>query len=151
MRKQITVLGVEHVVPSYKISAVFFLASLTGCAAIVVNPEARHVIVSPNAAPKGCQYVDQVIGNQGNFFVGNYTSNAHLEEGAMNDLRNKAYAAGANYVQLVTTRAGITGAMQATYDRGGFMSGSSSQTNVTNVGNAYKCPPKLIGLSDNMN
>lgn len=130
-----------------KFCYVFFLASLTGCAATAINPEARHVIVSPNAAPKGCQYVDQIVGNQGNFFVGNYTSNAHLEEGAMNDLRNKAYVTGANYVQLVTTRAGMTGAMQGTYDRGGFMSGSTAQTNVTNVGNAYKCPPKSIGLS----
>jgi hypothetical protein len=128
----------------YKFGYSFLLASLVGCAAIVVNPQARKVIVSPNHAPKGCLYIDQVVGNQGNFFVGGYTSNAHLEEGAMNDLRNKANALGANYVQLISNRAGITGSMGGSYDNG--VGGSSTQTNVTNVGNAYHCPPKLIGL-----
>jgi hypothetical protein len=87
------------------------------------------------------------VGNQGNFFTGNYTSNRNLEEGAMNDLRNKASKLGANYIQLVTNRAGVTGSMSGSFDKhGGFMSGGSAQTNVTNLGNAYHCDPKAIGL-----
>lgn len=120
---------------------------VTGCSSISVVPQATHVIASPNKAPKGCQYVGQVVGNQGNFFTGSFTSNRNLEEGAMNDLRNKAAKLGANYIQLVTTRAGVTGSASGSYGQnGGFMNGKSEQTNVTNLGNAYHCPPKLIGL-----
>lgn len=81
----------------------------------------------------------QVVGNQGNFFTGGWTSNSNLEEGSMNDLRNKAAGMGANYIQIVTNRAGNTGS----WDRHG---GSMQQTNVTSLGNAYSCKPSDIGL-----
>lgn len=120
---------------------------ISGCASIQVDPQAARIISSPNPAPKGCKYLGQVVGNQGNFFTGGFTSNANLEEGAMNDLRNKAAKLGANYVQLVTNRAGVTGSTTGSFgSNGGFMSGSTEQTNVTNLGNAYKCPEKAIGL-----
>ncbi|HDV5697976.1 TPA: DUF4156 domain-containing protein [Legionella pneumophila] len=129
------------------LSASVITLMITGCAAIPVDPQAERVIASPNPAPKGCKYVGQVVGNQGNFFTGGFTSNRNLEEGAMNDLKNKASKKGANYIQLVTNRAGVTGSMSGSFDRhGGFMSGGSEQTNVTNLGNAYICPPKAIGL-----
>jgi len=122
-------------------------AVISGCASIPMDPQAARIIASPNKAPKGCKYLGQVVGNQGNFFTGGYTSNRNLEEGAMNDLRNKASKLGANYIQLVTTRAGVTGSTSGGFDRnGGYMSGSSAQTNVTNLGNAYSCSPKSIGL-----
>lgn len=118
-----------------------------GCASIPADPQAARVIASPNAAPKGCKYVGQVVGNQGNFFTGGFTSNRNLEEGAMNDLRNKAARLGANYIQLVTNRAGVTGSTSGAFgNNGGFVSGGSEQTNVTNLGNAYICPAKSIGL-----
>ncbi|KTD32945.1 cytochrome c type biogenesis protein CycH [Legionella nautarum] len=120
---------------------------LTSCASIPPDPQAARIIASPNPVPKGCKYLGQVVGNQGNFFTGGFTSNRNLEEGAMNDLKNKAVKLGANYIQLVTNRAGVTGSMSGSFDRhGGFMSGGSQQTNVTNLGNAYLCPKKLIGL-----
>ncbi|HHT8302732.1 TPA: DUF4156 domain-containing protein [Legionella pneumophila] len=129
------------------LSASVITLMITGCAAIPADPPAERVIASPNPAPKGCKYVGQVVGNQGNFFTGGFTSNRNLEEGAMNDLKNKASKKGANYIQLVTNRAGVTGSMSGSFDRhGGFMSGGSEQTNVTNLGNAYICPPKAIGL-----
>ncbi len=127
------------------ITALVFIAS--GCASIQVNPEASRIIASPNTAPKGCKYLGQVVGNQGNFFTGGFTSNRNLEEGAMNDMKNQAGKLGANYIQLVTNRAGITGSTGGSFGQnGGFISGSSEQTNVTNLGNAYRCPPKSIGL-----
>ena len=120
---------------------------LSGCASVPVEPGAARIISSPNPAPKSCKYLGQVVGNQGNFFTGGFTSNRNLEEGAMNDLRNKANRLGANYVQLVTSRAGVTGSTSGAFDRqGGYISGGSQQTNVTNLGNAYRCPPKSIGL-----
>jgi hypothetical protein len=106
------------------------------------------IIASTNPAPKECKFITQVVGNQGNYFTGPWTSNANLEMGAMNDLKNQAYAAHGNYVQLVTSRAGVTGSGSVVSNDNGavFGSSSSSQTNVTSIGNVYRCPPKLIGL-----
>lgn len=75
----------------------------------------------------------QVIGNQGNVFTGPWTSNKNLEQGAINDMKNQASQLGANYVQIITSRAGKTGS----FHRSG---GSMEQTNVTYTGNAYQCP-----------
>lgn len=120
---------------------------LSGCASIPMEPGAERIVVSPNAAPRSCKFLGQVIGNQGNFFTGAYTSNRNLEEGAMNDLKNQAHKLGGNYVQLITNRAGITGSVSGSFDQqGGYVGGGSQQTNVTNFGNAYRCNPKLIGL-----
>lgn len=121
------------------IATATFAILMAGCAAIPMDPQAARIISSPNPAPKSCKYVGQVVGNQGNFFTGNYTSNKNLEEGAMNDMRNKASKLGANYIQLITTRAGNTGSLNGS-------NGHMSQTNITNLGNAYICPAKAIGL-----
>lgn len=124
-----------------------FSLIIGGCASIPADPQANRVISTPNPAPKGCKYLGQVVGNQGNFFTGGFTSNRNLEEGAMNDLRNKASKLGANYIQLITNRAGITGSTSGSFHNGnGYVGGGSQQTNVTNLGNAYSCPPKSIGL-----
>ncbi len=111
---------------------------IDGCSSIPVQPQAAGIMVSPNPAPKSCKYVGQVVGNQGDFFTGGFTSNKNLEQGAMNDLRNQASKQGANYVQLVTNRAGVTGSF-------GYYGGNSQETNVTNTGNAYRCPASAIG------
>jgi len=127
------------------LSAIALLVS--SCSSIPMDPHASRILSSPNPPPKGCKYLGQVVGNQGNFFTGGFTSNRNLEEGAMNDMRNKAAKLGANYIQLVTNRAGSTGSMGGSFGAdGGSFGGGSQQTNVTNLGNAYKCPPKLIGL-----
>lgn len=113
-------------------------ALLSSCSSIPLNTGASQVIVSPNPVPKGCVYKGQVVGNQGNFFTGDWTSNKNLEEGALNDMKNQAHNAGANYVQLITNRAGNTGSANSGWE----------QTSVTNSGNAYSCPAKAIGLSN---
>lgn len=115
------------------------MANLIGCSALQLKAEAARVIVSKNAPPKSCKFVASVTGGQGNFLTGGYTSNKNLAEGAMNDLKNKASELGANYVQLETNQAGVTGS-------GGYYGGSMSQTDVTNTGNAYRCNPEEIGL-----
>jgi uncharacterized protein YbjQ (UPF0145 family) len=64
---------------------------------------------------------------------GPYTSNARLAEGAFNDMKNEAHEMGANYVVLENTQAGST-----VCGNGKSMSGG--QTDVTHIGNAFKCP-----------
>lgn len=123
-----------------KINVIVILALLIGgCASIEVHPSATRIISSPNPAPKGCKYLGEVTGNQGNFFTGGFTSNKNLEQGARNDLRNQAATLGANYVQIVISRSGHTGSYNQNI-------GGLEQTNVTYTGNAYTCPASLIGL-----
>jgi hypothetical protein len=113
--------------------AVFCAGILFGCAAVELEPGAQQVKLVTNE-PQGCQYLGEVTGNQGNLFTGGMTSNANLETGARNDMKNQAYKMGANTVQLLTNRAGQTGSF-------GQGSGSMEQTNVTYTGIAYKCAP----------
>jgi uncharacterized protein YbjQ (UPF0145 family) len=110
-------------------SFAFVFATLTGCAANALNPGAESVIVTRTPAASSCTYRGSVIGEQGGELTGPYTSNANLAEGALNDMKNKAFALGANYVVLEDTQAGNT-----------TNKGSSGQTDVTHIGNAYSCP-----------
>jgi len=79
-------------------------------------------------------FLGLIAGKQGNLFTGYYTSNDNLAEGAMNALRNRAKGLGANYVQLLTNQSGL----MATGGAHGF---AAYQSDVTNTGNAYACPP----------
>lgn len=125
-----------------KLAALAILAGvgLMGCSAVQLNPNAHRVIASRNAAPKGCKFLGSVVGSQGNFFTGGWTSNKNLAEGSMNDMKNKAANMGANYVQIEADRAGMTGSSDI------YGNGSLGQTDVTWNGNAYYCDPKEIGL-----
>ena len=55
-----------------------------------------------------------------------------MADRAMNDMRDRGYELGGDYVQMLTNQASITGS-------DGLVGGSIQQTNVTNIGNAYKC------------
>ena len=101
---------------------------MTACAATALEPGAARVMVTRQAAPEGCVFLGSVVGEQGGALTGAYTSNANLAEGALNDMKNKAHAMGANYVVLEDTQAGST-----------FNKGSGGQTDVTHVGNAFRC------------
>jgi hypothetical protein len=104
--------------------------AVVGCQSTTLSPQAQRVVLSPNQPPHGCKYVSALTGNQGNFFTGGFTSNKNLEQGAMNDLRNQAANLGANYVQMLSNRSGVTGGS----------GGGQQQTNVVYTGNAYNCP-----------
>ena len=106
---------------------------ICGCSATEIKPEAARIRITTNE-PVGCQYLGEVTGNQGNSFTGGWTSNANLEIGARNDLKNQAYAMGGNLIHMLTNRAGQTGS-------GGMYGSSSEQTNVVYVGAVYRCPP----------
>lgn len=73
-----------------------------------------------------------MIGEQGGSATGGMTSNKNLAEGAMNDMKNKAHALGGNYVVLEDSRAGNT----ISGSKAGI---SGGQTDVTNIGNAFRC------------
>ena len=120
-------------------SALALMIALAGCSATDLDAGSARVIVSNKDVPQECVFKGAVVGEQGNFFTGSFTSNRNLAEGAMNDMKNQAYELGANYVQLETNQAGYTSS-------GSFYNQSGRQTDVTNTGNAYYCPPELIGL-----
>lgn len=112
--------------------ALFSIVLLAGCQAIPLQPGAEQVRVT-NEEPKGCKFLGDATGNQGNAFTGEFTSNRNLETGARNDLKNQARAMGGNVVHLLTDRAGQTGSF-------GSEGGGLSQTNVTLTGGVYSCP-----------
>ena len=114
--------------------------TLVGCAPTPLIPGAEKVLVTPNKPAHSCKYIGQVVGSQGGAFAGKFTSNRNLEEGSFNDMRNQAHRMGANYVQLVTSRAASTGDVSSYDWQGGSgVSGGSGQTSVTGMGNAYYC------------
>ncbi len=95
----------------------------------LMHPTASQVRVTNNEPGKACTFLGDVTGSQGNFLLGAITSNADLETGARNDIKNKASALGGNVVYLITQRAGQTGGKN-----------HQEQTNVTLSGNVYRCP-----------
>lgn len=50
---------------------------------------------------KECSYLGDIMGSQGNFFIGGWIFNSNLEMGVCNDLKNKVYKMGGNMVVLL--------------------------------------------------
>lgn len=101
--------------------------SLMGCAAKSVRPEAAAVeIVNEVPDPNRCKFVGEIVGSQGNWFTGDFTSNKNLVIGARNELRNEAHTLGGNVVYIQDLK--NTNAW-----------GSLGTTNTTAVGKAYSC------------
>ena len=109
-------------------------ATLGACSSVQLEQAATKIRLTNNEPSKECQYLGDITGNQGNFFTGAFTSNANLETGARNDIKNQAAAMGGNVVYLLTQRAGQTGSFSEDFG------GGSQQTNVTLSGNVYRCP-----------
>lgn len=100
---------------------------LSGCAAIQVAPEAATVdIVTEQPNKNKCKFLGEVVGSQGNWFTGDYTSNENLMIGARNELRNETYKLGGNVV-FIQNMANASAW------------GSLGTTNTTAIGKAYKC------------
>lgn len=114
-----------------KIYTLSLTALFAGCSIAPINPGAETVRLTNVEPGKECKFLGDVVGNEGDFLRGALISNANLEIGAKNDLKNKAAAMGGNVVNIITQRAGQSG--------GGTDFGSR-QTNVTLSGNVYKCP-----------
>lgn len=98
-----------------------------GCAAKQALPEAKNVKIVYEAPDETrCKHVGEVIGSQGNWFTGDYTSNKDLIQGARNELRNEAYKLGGNVVFMETMKNASAW-------------GSLGTTNTTAIGQAYYC------------
>jgi len=109
------------------ITTVVIGMSLVGCAATQITREAQTVeIVNHKPNVDKCKFVGEIIGSQGNWFTGDFTSNKNLVAGARNELRNEAYKLGANIVYVQDMK--NTNAW-----------GSLGTTNTTVVGKAYRC------------
>ena len=108
------------------------LVLMAGCAATPLKPGAELVRVTHIEPTSGCKWLGDVTGSQGNSFVGQYTTNANLETGARNDLKNKAAALGGNLVVLITERVGRTPDF-------GLEGGPVHRTDVTLTGSVYRC------------
>lgn len=113
--------------------AMVFATTLAACSSVAVQPEANGVRLTHNEPGKECTFLGDVTGSQGDFFTGAFTSNADLETGARNDIKNKAKSLGGDTIYILTQRAGQTGSYNDDFG------GGSQQTNVTLSGNVYKC------------
>jgi Domain of unknown function (DUF4156) len=112
------------------ISVAVSLSLLSGCSAIQTIPGAETVeIVNEVPNRERCLFLGEIIGSQGNWATGDYTSNKNLVLGARNELRNEAYGLGGNIVYIQDMK--NTNAY-----------GSMGTTNTTAVGKAYRCKNK---------
>ena len=106
---------------------VLVIASLAGCSAHQVKPSAQNIeIVNEAPDQTKCRYLGEVVGSQGNWATGDFTSNENLVVGARNELRNKADSMGGNIVYLQDMK--NTNAW-----------GSLGTTNTTAIGKVYRC------------
>ncbi len=113
----------------------FSIAFLTACAAKQSSPGAERIFVSEDPPPKGCRFVGEVQGSQGNFWTSDFTSDRNLLSGARNEMRNQALSLGANYVMVETQSHSHN---TAPYSLGGTYASVI-------IGNAYDCPRNSFG------
>jgi len=73
-----------------KTFALFCVGTLMSCSAMKLDSGAQQVKIVTNE-PQSCEYLGEITGSQGDFFTGAFTSNADLETGARNDMKNRAY------------------------------------------------------------
>ena len=78
------------------------VATMSGCSAIPAFPGASQITISHQPAGEDCEFLDEVMGSQGNLVTADFTSDRNLIEGARNDMRNNALNLGANYIVLET-------------------------------------------------
>jgi hypothetical protein len=109
-----------------KMTAALAVLLLVGCSAISTTPEGKSVELVTVKPPGNCQQLGDVVGSQGNWFTGDYTSNKNLLIGARNDLRNKAAEMGGNFVWV-----------QDSSNTNAW--GSKGTSNTTVLGVVYRC------------
>jgi hypothetical protein len=99
--------------------------TLAACSTASLSSGGAQVAATRNPAPEGCKPLGYVVGKGGGTFGGGFVSNEDLIEYAMNDIRNKAAEAGANYLQ---------------HDPPTLGQGDGTTTTATITGTAYACP-----------
>jgi Domain of unknown function (DUF4156) len=114
-----------------KLAILFLALSLVSCSMVQTHEGAETVqLVFPDkignlrhigVIEPTCEFVSEVIGSDGHWYSNLFVSNSLIVQGAINDLRNRAYTNGGNLVIV--------------YDDFDFAS------SVTFMGQAYKCSP----------
>lgn len=121
------------------------LILMSACATVGLTPGAERVILSKKDAPKGCKFIGAV--NSSNHGI--TTISQSSAQRAQNEMRNKGYAMGANYIQLESEYVSNSGASNyTTISTNGqvYVTQGSSSPDVSQAGNAYRCNPADIGL-----
>lgn len=98
---------------------------LFGCETTRLNNESRDIQVVWNNSEKinQCTHKETITSSEGHWYTFLFIGNQELTEGALNALKNRASALGANTIDLYAPR--------------------TFSTSVTMMGNAYVCPPPL--------
>lgn len=83
-----------------KISMVMVALLLTSCTVAPMLPGAEKVLVTSAPIPKNCRDIGRVTADDTNGVTQSYTSHEHLMEDESNNLKDQAFAIGANTVQI---------------------------------------------------
>lgn len=118
-------------------NAVLPLCALLGCAADPLLPGGDSIVLTKEAAPDECEFLDEVQGTQGNFWTANFTSDADLINGARNNLRNAALALHADYVKIETE----------SFSHNTSDNSLGGTYSAVVIGNAYRCGSELLDAS----
>lgn len=129
-------MNIKISMPIYLVLAL--VITLTACTNIIRSTEESDQVrlyflkdtVASNALKefeRECSLVGEVIGSEGHWYTYLFISNTHLTQGALNDLRNKARAMGADTVVV--------------YRQPSFT------TSVTFLGQGYRCSNGRAGKS----
>lgn len=110
--------------------------SLVGCAPIRLHMEARNVVVSLNPPRPSCRYLGQVVGFQETLTDSSVTER-RFQNGAVNDMKNKAASLCGNYIQLILRRSGKSDSITG---EDGLLNFPSPQRYIKYFGNVYVCP-----------
>ena len=77
----------------------FLVTTLGACTVATVNKDARHVEIAAEPLKlKDCQYLGEVIGSEGHWYTYLFLSNRSMVQAAVDDVRNRAAAVGADTV-----------------------------------------------------
>jgi hypothetical protein len=109
-----------------KMTAAMAVLFLVSCSAISTTQKGESVELVTVKPPGNCKPLGDVVGSQGNWITGDYTSNKNLLIGARNDLRNQAAEMGGNFVWV-----------QDSSNTNAW--GSTGTTNTTVLGVVYRC------------
>lgn len=119
-----------------KLCIVIYSLCLAACAS--TQPQSPAVIISTQPVPPGCQYVGKLSG--GNAVQANQASpRDQLNNATYQDLKQQAAQLGANYVQVITSKANSAAAFAT-----GSTTTEATGRNVTNTAQAYQCPPQAL-------
>lgn len=114
---------------------------LTACATAVIplQPGAEKIKVTTSPAPKSCKLLGQVERNDKNGQSQSYASHEHLQQDALNTLRNQGLKLGANVIVL--TQHDVVYAKHSLGKEA--VAKVTVLDNHTLAGNAYGCPANV--------